>query len=169
MSESGGEIMSVNTQGASRSSNDLFMTAEELLDYADKIDTARASTAFNAMGSAESARKALMDKLSKPVTVTEDMRLNLISRVKNAAAEGLNELMVLQFPVELCTDTGRAINNNEPDWPETLTGVPRQAYEVWRDRLKPAGYSLSAMIVEWPHGMPGDVGLFLGWHRPTAH
>jgi hypothetical protein len=94
------------------------------------------------------------------------MRASVLSRLKKAAADGLSELKVLQFPVELCTDSGRAINNNEPDWPDTLTGVPRQAYEVWRDRLKPAGYSLSAMIVEWPHGMPGDVGLFLGWHKP---
>ncbi|MBL0372939.1 hypothetical protein JJB09_12970 [Rhizobium sp. KVB221] len=145
------------------------MTAEELLDYADKIDSARAKAAFNAMGTAENARKELMDKLSKPVAVTEEMRQSVLNRVKKAAAEGLNELKVLQFPVELCTDSGRAINNNEPDWPETLTGVPRQAYEVWRDRLKPAGYSLTAMIVEWPHGMPGDVGFFLGWHRPTPH
>lgn len=145
--------------------SELFMSADELMDYADKIEAARASAAFKSMNSAEAARKELMDKLSKPVVVTEEMRLNLIARVKRAAAEGQHELMVLQFPVELCTDTGRAINNNESDWPETLTGVPRQAYEVWRDRLKDAGYSLSAMIVEWPHGMPGDVGLFLGWHR----
>lgn len=157
--------MSVKTTNETGSASELFMSADELMDYADKIESARASAAFNAMNSAETARKELMDKLAKPVVVTEEMRLNLIARVKRAATEGQNELMVLQFPVELCTDTGRAINNNEPDWPETLTGVPRQAYEVWRDRLKPAGYSLSAMIVEWPHGMPGDVGLFLGWHR----
>ena len=156
--------MSANTQNAG-GANELFMSADELMAYADKIEAARASAAFNSMNSAETHRKELMDKLSKPVPVTEEMRLNLIARVKRAAAEGQHELMVLQFPVELCSDTGRAINNNESDWPETLTGVPRQAYEVWRDRLKPAGYSLTAMIVEWPHGMPGDVGLFLGWHR----
>jgi hypothetical protein len=161
-------VMNVNTQGGAGGGNELFMTADELMDYADKIESARASAAFKSMNSAEDARKVLMDKLSKPVVVTEEMRLNLIARVKRAALEGQHELMVMQFPVELCTDSGRAINNNDPDWPETLTGVPRQAYEVWRDRLKPAGYSLSAMIVEWPHGMPGDVGLFLGWQRPNS-
>jgi hypothetical protein len=159
-------MTSLNKQSEPTGANDLFMTAEELLDYADKIDTARASAAFNSMNVAEDARKVLMAKLSKPVTVTDEMRASVLSRLKKAAADGLSELKVLQFPVELCTDSGRAINNNEPDWPDTLTGVPRQAYEVWRDRLKPAGYSLSAMIVEWPHGMPGDVGLFLGWHKP---
>jgi hypothetical protein len=161
-------MTSLKNQSEPARADDLFMTAEELMDYADKIDTARASAAFKDMRSAEDARKELMEKFAKPVTVTEEMRLNLIARVKKAATEGLNELKVLQFPVELCTDTGRAINNNEADWPDTLTGVPRQAYELWRDRLKPAGYSLTAMIVEWPHGMPGDVGLFLGWHKPKS-
>lgn len=161
-------MTSVKSQNEPARADDLFMTAEELLDYADKIDTARASSAFKAMNSAEDARKVLMEKLSKPVAVTEEMRHSLITRVKKAAADGLNELKVLQFPVELCTDSGRAINNNEADWPETLTGVPRQAYELWRDRLKPAGYNLTAMIVEWPHGMPGDVGMFLGWHKPKS-
>jgi len=160
--------MSVNTQSGAGGANELFMSADELMDYADKIESARASAAFKSMSSAEEHRKELMSKFANPVVVTEEMRLNLIARVKRAAAEGQHELMVLQFPVELCSDTGRAINNNDPDWPDTLTGVPRQAYEVWRDRLKPAGYSLSALIVEWPHGMPGDVGMFLGWHRKES-
>jgi hypothetical protein len=146
--------------------DDLFMTAEELRDYADKIKAARKSTSAGGILDAEAARKALMEKMAKPVTVTDEMRANVIHRVKKAVEEGLNEVKVLQFPVELCTDSGRAVNNNDPDWPDTLTGVPRQAYEVWRDRLKPAGYKLTAMIVEWPHGMPGDVGLFLGWSKP---
>lgn len=146
----------------------LFMTADELRDYADTIDTARVSKAFDGMKNAEEARKFVMERMSKPIEVTDQMRANILSRVKAAAAEGKDELMVLQFPVEICTDLGRAINNNEPEWPDTLTGVPRQAYEAWRDRLKPAGYRLTASIVEWPHGMPGDVGMFLGWSKPKA-
>lgn len=144
------------------------MTAEELREYADKIDTARASAAFKDMRTAEDARKLVMDRMSKRIEVTDKMRANLLARIKAVAVDGKTELMVLQFPVELCTDQGRAINNNDPDWPETLTGVPRQAYEVWRDKLKPAEYRLTAMIVEWPHGMPGDVGLFLGWGKAKA-
>ena len=121
------------------------MTAEELREYADKIDTARASAAFKDMRTAEDARKLVMDRMSKRIEVTDKMRANLLARIKAVAVDGKTELMVLQFPVELCTDQGRAINNNDPDWPETLTGVPRQAYEVWRDKLKPAEYRLA-----WP-------------------
>jgi hypothetical protein len=69
----------------------------------------------------------------------------------------------MRFPHELCADKGRAINNAEPGWPETLTGRPRQAFELWRDHLRPAGYRLSAVIVDWPGGLPGDVGFFLSW------
>ena len=57
----------------------------------------------------------------------------------------------------------RAINNADKDWPETLTGRPREAYEFWRDHLRPKGYRLKAMIIEWPGGLPGDVGFFLQW------
>ncbi len=71
--------------------------------------------------------------------------------------------MVMRFPSALCTDKGRAINNYEHGWPDTLIGRPRQAYELWHDRLQPAGYRLKAMIVDWPGGMPGDVGFFLEW------
>jgi hypothetical protein len=39
---------------------------------------------------------------------------------------------------------------------------------MWRDRLKPAGYRLTARIVEWPHGLPGDVGFFLAWGKTRA-
>jgi hypothetical protein len=74
--------------------------------------------------------------------------------------------MVMRFPCELCTDKGRAINNAEAGWPETLIGRPRQAYEFWRNELQPAGYRLTAMIVEWPGGLPGDVGFYLGWGAP---
>jgi hypothetical protein len=40
---------------------------------------------------------------------------------------------------------------------------PRQAFEFRRDHLQPLGYRLAAMIVDWPHGIPGDIGLFLRW------
>jgi hypothetical protein len=38
-----------------------------------------------------------------------------------------------------------------------------QAFEFWRDHLQPQGYGLKAMIVDWPQGLPGDIGFFLTW------
>ena len=68
----------------------------------------------------------------------------------------------------LCTDKGRSINNADKDWPETLTGRPRQAYEFWRDQLRPAGYRLKAMIVEWPGGLPATSAFSSSGATPSA-
>ena len=115
------------------------------------------------MDQAGKARAELIKRLSTPIKLTPEIGQRLRGRLKNAAASGKSELEVMRFPVDLCTDRGRAINNSEAGWPDTLTGVPRQAYEVWQQYLQPAGYRLKAMIVEWPHGLPGDVGLILSW------
>lgn len=141
----------------------LTMSAKELMEYAAQAEAAKASKSSNITNTAEKARKELLDRLSKPMEITDAMRAQFVAQVKTAALAGKNELMVLRFPNELCTDRGRAINNQEPGWPETLTGVPRQLYELWEQRLKDNGYRLGSMIIEWPGGLPGDVGLFLKW------
>jgi cyclopropane fatty-acyl-phospholipid synthase-like methyltransferase len=83
--------------------------------------------------------------------------------VRRAAERGEKELQVLKFSSEFCTDKGRAINNFEADWPETLTGFAKEAYEAWDEHLRPLGYKLRAQILDYPNGMPGDVGLILYW------
>src|SRR5688572_14958190 len=120
--------------------DETFMSATELRSYMTEIEMAKASKEIGGMDRAEQARAELMKSLAAPI-----------------------ELMVMRFPNTLCTDKGRALNNSEPTWPDTLIGRPRQAYEFWREHLQPAGYRLKAMIVDWPRGLPGDVGLFLGW------
>ncbi len=141
----------------------LTMSAKELLEYAAQVEASRASKGLDAATAAQRARKELIDRLSKPMVITDDMRAQFAAQVKQAALAGKTELMVLRFPVDLCTDKGRAINNSEEGWGKTLTGVPRQVYELWEERLRPNGYRLSAQIIDWPGGLPGDVGVFLKW------
>ena len=43
--------------------------------------------------------------------------------VRRAAAQGRSEIEIMRFPSQYCTDHGRAINNLEEGWPETLTGA----------------------------------------------
>jgi hypothetical protein len=147
--------------------DEAFMSADELRSYMTSMQMAKAEKAMSAMDSADQARRELVRKLSEPAKLTpevlKDIRNNLGTRVRKAAQSGETEAMVMRFPVDLCTDAGRAINNGDADWPETLTGRPRQAYELWRDHLREAGYKLKAMIIEWPGGLPGDVGFFLSW------
>jgi hypothetical protein len=69
----------------------------------------------------------------------------------------------IRFPNELCTDHGRAINQQEPGWEKTLTGVPREIYVLWDKYFRGRGYKLRVQIVEFPGGMPGDVGMTLSW------
>jgi hypothetical protein len=55
--------------------------------------------------------------------------------VKSAAERGEREVLVFRFPREYCTDDGRRINSFEPDWPESLTGFAKRAYEFWQKEL----------------------------------
>jgi hypothetical protein len=143
------------------------MSAAELRKYMDKVEMARASVSVGGMERAEKARAELLKALASPVEVTpqklREVTQSLLQKLRAAAERGETELMVMRFPNDLCSDKGRALNNSEPDWPDTLIGRPRQAYEFWRDYMQPSGYRLKAMIVDWPGGLPGDVGLFLVW------
>jgi len=70
----------------------------------------------------------------------------------------------MRFPNQLCTDRGRAINQREQGWQETLTGLPKELYLFWEKHLKSHGYKLGYQIVDFPGGMPGDVGVTLSWN-----
>ena len=87
----------------------------------------------------------------------------LMNAVKRAAESGENHLLVLQFASEFCSDSGRAINNGREEWPATLQGYAAEAYGFFQTNLQPLGYRLRAEILSYPHGMPGDVGLYLVW------
>lgn len=95
--------------------------------------------------------------------VTEDEIAMVRRLVTNAVKDGKFEAMVYSFPSALCTDSGRAINNGDPKWPDTLQGKAREFYERYQKIGKPAGYKLKAMIINFPGGIPGDVGFFLNW------
>jgi hypothetical protein len=93
---------------------------------------------------------------------------DLRTRIIAAAARGAYEAMIMRFPSSLCLDDGRAINNGEPHWPGTLTGKALEAYTLWERIGKANGYRMIARIVDYPGGIPGDVGLFLSWSPPAT-
>ncbi|WP_436643991.1 hypothetical protein [Microbaculum sp. FT89] len=152
--------------------DETFMTAKELRSYMNKTMAAKASKDVDAMQQAAKARDELIKTLSQPIELTDERIHEIINslrlKVRTAVARGDTELLVMRFPSALCSDRGRKINNGLAGWPDTLVGKPRQAYELWRDRLQPAGYRLKAMIVDWPGGMPGDVGFYLDWADATG-
>jgi hypothetical protein len=156
-----------HTASASVLADESFMSADDLRSYMTDLQMAKASKVLDAMDKADEARKKLVSALQQEIVVTPEkiaeIKRSLATKTRAAAERGEKEVLVMRFPSALCTDKGRAINNAEPDWPATLTGRPRQAFEFWKEHLQPAKYKLRAMIIEWPGGMPGDIAFFLSW------
>jgi hypothetical protein len=114
---------------------------------------------------AEDEKKDLVERLSKPSGVNDEERMKRAAAIINrAVSNGLTEVEVTRFPNKMCTDLGRAINQQEPGWPETLTGLPRELYQFWKTHLEPRGYRIKYQIADWPNGMPGDVSITLMWN-----
>jgi CBS domain-containing protein len=95
--------------------------------------------------------------------VSDENWRTLLHQARQAAEHGQKELLLLRFPHELLSDGGRAVNAPEPDWPETLRGEAAEIYRRWERDLKPRGFGMAARVLDFPGGMPGDVGLFLVW------
>ena len=81
----------------------------------------------------------------------------------SARCRTATEVQVYRFPNALCTDHGRAINQQEQGWETTLTGLPKEMYQFWERQLRARRYKIKFQIVDFPDGMPGDVGITLKW------
>lgn len=139
-------------------------TAKQLKKKIALREAEKASRAVHELTAAESEKQALLEKFSKPSGVSEDERLErAIAIINRAANNSSTEVEVVRFPNTLCTDRGRAINQQESGWESTLTGLPKELFDFWQKYLKPNGYRLKVQIVDFPGGMPGDVGMSLSW------
>jgi hypothetical protein len=139
-------------------------SAQEVMEKLALAEAEKAAAAARKQVDAEAEKKMLLEKLTKPSGVSEEERMKRAAAIiERAAANGLTEVLVYRFPNALCTDHGRAINQQEPGWEKTLTGLPKELYEFWDRQLRPRGYKLRVQIVDFPDGMPGDVGITLKW------
>jgi hypothetical protein len=152
----------------------------------DKIDTAEPPLSaaelrksmlqkeMERMDLEETTRKSEGQRLAEFTTkflhehVTDDEIAMVRRLVMNAVTNGEMEAMVYSFPSDLCSDSGRAINNQEPRWPETLQGKAKEFFERYETFGKPQGYRLKAMVINFPGGIPGDIGFFLNWKPPAV-
>ena len=149
------------------SSPDLSKLIPDADTVMQKMALAEAEKATEQMRlrSAEEAEKtALIERLSKPSNLSdEEVMKKAAAIIERASKNGLTEVQVYRFPNSLCTDRGRAINQQEPGWETTLTGIPKEIYEFWSRHLRQRGYKLRVQIVDFSGGMPGDVGMTLKW------
>jgi hypothetical protein len=103
-------------------------------------------------------REAFMKRKVAPEAVE---RIN--QAVSVAAQRGEHQIQAITFPCSFCTDGGRRINIADPEWPMSLQGFAKNAYDFFEKELRPLGYKLHAEIISYPGGMPGEAALFLKW------
>jgi len=145
--------------------DELLPKAADCKKKVAEIEGQKASDYMRAQAAKEAEKKALLDQLSKPSGVSDEERMKRAAAIINrAVSNGLTEIEVGRFPNALCTDGGRAINQQEPGWESTLTGLPRELFQFYKTHLQPRGYRLKMQIVDWPNGLPGDVGITLSWN-----
>ena len=129
-----------------------------------EAEAAKASDFMRKQAAVDAEKKALLDKLKGASGVSDEERLKRAAAIINrAVGNGLTEVEVGRFPNSLFTDHGRAINQQEAGWEETLTGLPKELYQFWKAHLEKRGYRIKYQVADWPNGMPGDISLTLMW------
>ena len=109
------------------------------------------------------AELAAFSERARTYQITDEDRERATKRIRIAFEAGERELMLVKFPSLLCEDGARRINNHLDGWQDTLPGVYRKIYDWWERDLAPGGFTFSARVIDFPGGVPGDVGLFIGW------
>ena len=144
--------------------DDLIPSAKEIQKQVALKEAQKADEAAKYLAAAEAEKQALIGKLSQPSGKTEEEKVQLASTViQRAVRNGLSEVQVYRFPNSLCTDKGRAINQMEKGWENTLAGIPKEIFQLWSDYLKPRGYRIRYQVIDFPGGVPGDISITIGW------
>jgi hypothetical protein len=139
-------------------------SAKEMMEKLALAEAEKAEAAGRRQAEAEAEKKLLLEKITKPSGVSDEEAMQRVAVIiQRAVSNGQTEVQVYRFPNQLCTDHGRAINQQEAGWEKTLTGLPKEMYEFWNRQLRPLGYKLRFQIIDWPDGLPGDVGITLKW------
>jgi hypothetical protein len=144
--------------------DDLLPSALDCRKISAEKESEKADQAMRAKSAAEKEKQDLMDRLSKPSHVDDEERMKRAATIiKRAVSNGLTEVEIMRFPNKLCTDNGRAINQQESGWENTLTGLPKELFQFWKAHLAPRGYRVKCQIADWSGGVPGDVSMTLAW------
>ena len=146
--------------------DELLPSATDLNKRMAEVEAAKASEYMKKQAAIDAEKKALLDRLKGPSGVADEERMKRAAAIINRAVNnGLTEIEVGRFPNTLFTDHGRAINQQEAGWDQTLTGLPKELYQFWKQYLQPKGYRIKFQIVDWPDGKPGDIGISLAWGK----
>lgn len=125
-------------------------------------DAEKAAEAMRKREVAEKEEKERRDAFFSGEIKQEDYD-RLWTRLQSAAEDGRTELLVGQFPSAWCTDRGRAINNDGAEWRDTLQGIAKTFVDYYDRELRSRDFKLRLEVINFPGGMPGDIGAFLSW------
>ena len=144
--------------------DDLLPPAKEFMKKLAVAEAEEAAKQAKKDAEAAAEKQALLDHLKAPSGVSDEEGIRrALKMIERAVSNGKSEIQVYRFSNKLCSDGGRAINQQEPGWEKTLTGVPMEIYQLWDRHFRARGYKLKAEIVDFPGGMPGDVAMTLKW------
>jgi hypothetical protein len=144
--------------------DDLIPNATQIRKEAALKEAEKTEEYARLAAAAEAEKRALIERLTRPSGKSEAEKIQLASSIiQRAVRNGLTEVQVYRFPNSLCTDKGRAINQQEKGWENTLTGIPKEIYQLWTDYLKPRGYRIAYQIIDYPEGVPGDIAVTIAW------
>jgi len=144
--------------------DDLIPNAKQIQKDLALKEAEKAEEYSRFAAAAEAEKRALIERLSLPSGKSEEEKIQLASTIiQRAVRNGLTEVQVYRFPNSLCTDRGRAINQMETGWENTLTGIPKEIFQLWTDYLKPRGYRIGYQTIDYPGGIPGDIGITIAW------
>jgi len=128
-----------------------FLRPTDLDEISSEIEAAKLDEEEQFKRKQEQTKRELREAF-----LTRDVRPDVVDRVNNAvriaARQGHHQLEVMTFPCSYCNDGGRRINNLLPDWPTSLEGFAKKAYEFYDKELKPLGFKLTArrFMPEYP-------------------
>jgi len=144
--------------------DNLIPSAKQIRKDAALKEAEKAEQYARLAAAAEAEKHALIDRLNRPSGKSEEEKIQLASTIiQRAVRNGLTEVQVYRFPNSLCTDKGRAIIQQEPGWENTLTGIPKEIFQLWADYLKPRAHRISYQVIDYPGGVPGDIAITISW------
>jgi hypothetical protein len=139
-----------------------FLSPNDLKDISSESEIAKMDE--------ERKYKIMQEKMKKDLHeafLARELDPKVVERINNAisiaARQGRHQIEVLTFPCQYCNDRGRRINNGDADWPDSLEGFAKKAYEFYAKELRPMGFKLTAEVVSFEGGVPGTVAMNLKW------
>ena len=139
-----------------------FLNPRDLKEMTSEAEAAKMDEERQYKLKQEKMKKELHEAfLSREIHPKVVERIN--DAVTIAAKQGRHQIEVLTFPCQFCNDRGRRINNGDADWPESLEGFAKRAYEFFDRELRSKGFRMTAEVISFEGGVPGTVALHLKW------